>query len=44
MIDDKYFRLAEETLYGELAYSPGLERDEVKQFVIGCMKETSRSV
>lgn len=31
--DDKYFRMAEDNLYGELAYSLGLDRDAVKEFI-----------
>lgn len=31
--DNKYFRMAEENLYGELAVSLDMSRDEVKKFV-----------
>lgn len=32
--DEKYFHMAEEALYGELAISLGMTKDEVKAFVI----------
>ena len=32
--DEKYFRLAEEHLYGELAISLNMNKDEAKEFVI----------
>lgn len=37
--DNKYFKIAEENLYGELAVSLGMTRDEVKQFVVARVKE-----
>lgn len=33
-IDEKYFRLAEDCLYGELAVSLGISREEVKDYVV----------
>ncbi|MGO5052631.1 CarD family transcriptional regulator [Lachnospiraceae bacterium LCP25S3_G4] len=32
--DEKYFRMAEDNLYGELAISMDMDRDAVKEFVI----------
>lgn len=37
--DNKYFKIAEENLYGELAFSLGMPRDEVKQYVVARVKE-----
>lgn len=31
--DDKYFHLAEDSLYGELAISLGMDKDEVQKFI-----------
>lgn len=36
--DNKYFKIAEENLYGELAVSLSMTRDEVKEFVIEHVK------
>lgn len=32
--DEKYFHMAEESLYGEMAISLGMNKDEVKEYVI----------
>ena len=32
-IDSKYFRIAEEVLYGELAVALDMERDRVSQYI-----------
>ena len=34
-VDAKYFHLAEESLYGELAVSLGIDRDEVAAYITG---------
>ena len=34
-VDAKYFHLAEESLYGELAVSLGISRDEVEAYIAG---------
>ena len=34
-IDAKYFHMAEESLYGELAVSLGIDRDEVEAYIAG---------
>ena len=33
--DEKYFHLAEESLYGEFAVSLGIDRDQVRDFITG---------
>lgn len=42
--DNKYFRMAEENLYGELAISMAMTRDEVKKFVTEKVKEVAEKV
>lgn len=42
--DDKYFKIAEENLYGELALSLGIPKGEVKQFVVDKVKNVSLQV
>lgn len=37
--DNKYFKIAEENLYGELAVSLDMTREEVKKFVVDRVKE-----
>ena len=32
--DEKYFKMAEDSLYGELAISLGMTRDEAKEYVM----------
>lgn len=47
MGDEKYFHMAEDNLYGELAVSLGMTKDEVREFIVsrvgdradGCMAE-----
>lgn len=39
-VDAKYFHLAEESLYGELAVSLGIERDEVEAYIAGEISRT----
>lgn len=36
--DNKYFKMAEDNLYGELAVSMGMTREEVKDFVVERVK------
>lgn len=38
--DNKYFKIAEENLYGELAISLGMDREETRQFVISRIEKT----
>lgn len=38
--DNKYFKLAEENLYGELAISLSMTRDEVKKFITEHVKKS----
>lgn len=33
-VDDRYFQMAENNLYGELAYSLGMEKDQVRDHII----------
>ena len=33
--DERYFHMAEESLYGEFAIALGIEREEVKDFIAG---------
>lgn len=42
--DNKYFRMAEENLYGELAISLDMTRDEVKKFVTEQVKGAAQKV
>lgn len=44
MADNKYFKIAEENLYGELAVSLGMSRDEVKQFIADRIKAAVQNV
>ena len=37
--DDKYFHMAEDALYGELAVALGFTREETKKFVIDRVKQ-----
>jgi len=41
--DEKYFRMAEDALYGELAISLGMSREETKQYVIERVSEQEES-
>ena len=38
-IDDKYFHMAEDALYGELAISLGLEREAARKYVVDSIKK-----
>lgn len=40
--DNKYFKIAEENLYGEMALSLGMDREEAKQFVVDRVKGAIR--
>ncbi len=40
-VDAKYSHLAEESLYGELAVSLGIERDEVEAYIAGEIEKNS---
>lgn len=40
-VDAKYFRLAEENLYGELAISLDMSKDEVETYITGRMEHQS---
>ncbi len=40
--DNKYFKIAEENVYGELAISLGMTREEVKKFIEAHVKEAVR--
>ena len=42
--DNKYFKIAEENLYGELALSLGMSKDEAKDFVVARVKEAVKKV
>lgn len=39
--DEKYFRIAEESLYGELAVSLDMTKDETKEFIINRVSNNS---
>ena len=43
-VDAKYFRLAEETLYGELAISLDMSRNDVEAYITGEMERHSEIV
>lgn len=43
-VDAKYFRLAEETLYGELAISLDMSRNDVETYISGEMEKHSEAV
>lgn len=38
-VDSRYFKLAEDFLYGELSVSLGLSRDQVKDHIIHCIDQ-----
>lgn len=42
-VDERYFREAEEQMYGELAYALGMERDQVPEYIRGCLEQKSQS-
>lgn len=39
--DEKYFHLAEDSLYGEFAISLGIERDQVREFIAGKVQKAN---
>lgn len=39
VVDEKYFRQAEDKLYEELAYVLGMEKNQVDQYISKCMEE-----
>jgi len=43
-VDSKYFRLAEDTLYGELAISLDMSRNEVEAYITGEMEKHNEAV
>ena len=43
-VDEKYYRAAEEQLYGELAIPLSLEREQVRDYITGRMKETKEEM
>lgn len=42
VIDEKYFRQAEEKLYEELAYVLGMEKNKVSAYIAGHMEKTEK--
>lgn len=42
--DGRYFKIAEENLYGELALSLGMDREEVKEFIVSRIKMAAQTV
>lgn len=38
-VDEKYWKMAEELLYGELAFSLGIDKAQVEKFIIDKIKE-----
>lgn len=40
-VDSRYFKLAEDFLYGELSVSLGLSREEVKTYIVNCIDKNS---
>ena len=43
-VDDRYFKLAEDRLYGELAVSLEMEKDEVKDYIFKTLENASVDV
>lgn len=43
-VDERYFRMAEEQLYQELAYTFGMEKEGVGPFIAGCIREKEKTV
>ncbi len=43
-IDEKYFKIAEENLYGELAVALGMDRESVRKYVIEHVKNSELTV
>lgn len=40
-IDERYFRMAEEQLYGELAYVLGMEKEDMPEYIAKCINAGS---
>lgn len=38
-VDERYLKMAEDNLYGELALALGIEKEEVEKFIIGHIEE-----
>ena len=38
-VDERYFRMAEEQLYGELAYVLGMEKSAMPEYIARCIHE-----
>ena len=38
-VDERYFRMAEEQLYGELAYVLGIEKSAMPEYIARCIQE-----
>ncbi|MGN0343069.1 MAG: CarD family transcriptional regulator [Roseburia sp.] len=38
-VDDRYFQMAESNLYGELAFSLDMEKDQVRKYIIDTVEE-----
>lgn len=36
-VDEKYFRMAEEKLYGELAFVLNIEKEDVQSYISECI-------
>lgn len=43
-VDERYFRMAEEQLYQELAYIFGMKKEDVGPFIAGCIRKKEKSV
>lgn len=43
-VDSRYFKLAEDFLYGELSVALAMTRDEVRDYITGCMEEPDESL
>jgi len=42
-VDERYFRAAEEQLYGELAYALGIDKAQVADYITDSIMEKSES-
>lgn len=38
-VDDKYFKMAEDRLYGELAIALGMNKDNVKEYIFDSIEK-----
>ncbi len=43
VVDERYFRMAEEQLYGELAYALGIDKNQVADYITDSIMEKSES-